>query len=81
MIDQNANVDTWNIRKQVVGCIMFLKTKRRAKLKAKGCTEGRYYRIFNHKIKSSLALVHSNTHKGCRMLNTNDYNYKLRSVL
>ena len=60
---------------------MFLKRKQRAKLKAKGCTEGRYYRIFNHKIKSSLALVHSNTHKGCRMLNTNDYNYKLRSVL
>ena len=49
MIDQNANVDTWNIRKQVVGCIMFLKTKRRAKLKAKGCTEGRYHRILKTK--------------------------------
>ena len=46
-----------------------------------GCTEGRYHRIFNHKIESSPDLVQSNTHNFCRMLNTTDYNYKLRSVL
>ena len=42
MIDHNYNTDTWNIRKQVVGYIMSLKRKRGAKLKAKGCAEGRY---------------------------------------
>ena len=60
---------------------MFLKRKRRPKLKAKGCTEGSYHWICNHKIESSLDLIQSNTHKGCSMLNTTDYNYKLRSML
>ena len=46
IIDHNYNIDTWNIRKQVVGYIMFLERKRRAKLKAKGCAEGRYHHIF-----------------------------------
>ena len=59
---------------------MFLKRKRRAKLKAKGCAEGRYHQIFNHKMESSSDLIQSNTHKGCRMLNIMDY-YKLRNVL
>ena len=60
---------------------MFLKRKQRPKLKAKGCTEGSYHRIYNHKIKSSSDLVQSNTHKGCSMLNRTDYNYKLKSVV
>ena len=81
MIDHNYNIDTWNIRKQVAGYIMFLKRKRRAKLKAKGCAEGCYHRIFNHVLESSSNLVQSNTHKGCCVLDTTNYNYKLRSVL
>ena len=31
MIDHNYNIDTWNINEQVVGYIMSLKRKRRAK--------------------------------------------------
>ena len=81
MIDHNYNIDVWNIKKQVTGYIMFLKRKRRTKLKAKWCTGGRYTRISNHKMESSSDLVQSNTHKGCHMLDTTDYNYKLRSVL
>ena len=78
MIDHKNNINTWNIRKQVAGYIMFLKRKQRAQSKAKGCAEDRYHRIFNHKIESSSDLVQSNTHKSYRMLNTTDYNYKLR---
>ena len=81
MIDHNNNIDTWNTQKQVVGYIMFLKRKQRAKFTVKGCAESRYHRIFNHKTESSSDLIQSNTHKGYRMLNTTDYNYKLRSVL
>ena len=60
---------------------MSLKRKQRTKLKAKGCTEGCYHQIFNHVLESNSNLVQSNTHKGCCMLDTTDYNYKLRSVL
>ena len=81
MIDYNYNIDTWNIRKQVAGYSMSLKRKRRAKLKAKGCAEGRYHHIFNNVLESSSELLRSNTHKGCCVLNTTDYNYKLRSVI
>ena len=56
------------------------KRKQREKLKVKGCTEGCYHRIFNHKMELSSDLVQSNTHKGCCMLNTTDCDYKLRSV-
>ena len=81
MIDHNNNIDTWNIRKQGTGYIILLKRKQRPKLKKKGCTEGSYQQIINHKMGSSSDLVQSNTHKCCSMLNTTDYNYKLRSVL
>ena len=44
MIDNNNNnINIWNIRNQVVGYIIILKRKQRAKLKQKGCTEGRYH--------------------------------------
>ena len=75
------NIDTWNIRKQVTGYIMSLKRKRRMKSKANGCAEGCYHHIFKHVLKSSPNLAQSNTHKGCCMLKTMDYNSKLRSVL
>ena len=81
MIDHNYNIDTWNIRKQVVGYIMSLKRKRRTKLKAKGCAEGHYHRIFNNVFQSSSDFLRTNTHKSCCVLNTTDYNCKLRSVI
>ena len=37
VIDRNNNNNIWNIRKQAVGYIMFLKKKRREKVKTKGC--------------------------------------------
>ena len=74
VIDQNNNIDTRNIRKQAVGYMMFLKRKQRAKLKAKGCADGRYHRMFNHKMESSSHLVQLCTHEGCSMMNTTDYN-------
>ena len=81
MIDHIYNIDTWNIRKQVVGYIMSLKMKRGSKLEAKGCAKGCYHRIFNNVLESSSDLLQSNTHKGCCVLNATDYNYKLRSVI
>ena len=36
---------------------------------------------FNNVLESSSKLSRSNSHKGCCMLNTTDYNYKLRSVI
>ena len=81
IFDHNYNIDAWKIRKQIVGYIMSLRRKRRAKLKAKGCAEGHYCYILNHVLESSSDLVRSNTHKNCCMLDTTDYNYKLRSVI
>ena len=81
MFDHNYNIDTCDIRRQIVGYIMSLKRKRGAKLKAKGCTEGRYDRIFNNVLESNSDLLQSNTHKVYCMLNATDYNYKLRSVI
>ena len=66
---------------QAVEYIMFLKRKQRAKLKAKGCAEGCYHRIFNHEIESSSHLVQSCAHKGHCMMITMNYHYKLRSVI
>ena len=60
---------------------MSLKRKRGAKLKEKGCAEGRYHRIFNNVLESSSDLLRTKTHKGCSVLNATDYNYKLRSVI
>ena len=50
-------------------------------LKKNECREGRYHHIFNNVLESSSELLQSNTHKGCCVLNTTDYNYKLRSVI
>ena len=81
MFDHNYNVDTHDIRRQLVSYIMALKRKRGAKLKAKGCTEGRYHCMFNNMLESSSDLLRNNTHKGCSVLTATDYNYKLRSVI
>ena len=80
MIDQNTNNNIWSIRKQAVEYSMFLKRKQRAKVKAKGCIEGCYHQMFNHKVELSSHLVPSRSHMGSCVMNTMDYNYKLRSV-
>ena len=83
MFDHNYNIDTRDIRRQLVGYFMALKRKQGAKLKAKGCAEGRYHCMFNIVLESSSDLLQTNTHKGCCVLNATDYNYsyKLRSVI
>ena len=50
-------------------------------MKAKGCAEGRYHRIFNNVLESSSDLLQTNTHKGCSVLKAMDYNYKLKSAI
>ena len=37
--------------------------------------------MFNNMLSSDSELLRSNTHKGCCVLNANEYNYKLRSVI
>ena len=56
---------------------MSLKRKQRVKLKAKRCAEGDCHHIFNNVLESSFKLLQSNTHKGCCVLNTTDYNYSM----
>ena len=51
------------------------------KLKAKRYAEDKYHLIFNNILTSSSYLLQSNTHKEYCVLNTTDYNYKLRSVI
>ena len=77
----NYNIDTCDIRRQIVVYIMSLKRKQGAKLKARGCAEGRYHCIFNNVLESSSDLSRTNTHKGCSVLKSMDYIYKLRSVI
>ena len=81
IVDHNYNIVTWNIKKLIAGCIMSWKRKQRMKLKTNECTEGHNHHIFNNILESSSELLQSNTHKGCCVLNTTDYNYKLRSVI
>ena len=79
--DNNYNINTWNIRRQVIGCIMSLERKRKLNLKANNCEEDKYRLIFNNLLTSNSILLQFNTHKEYCVLNTTDYNYKLRSVI
>ena len=81
MIVYNNSSNTGNIRRQVIGHIMILKRKQRTKLKANSHEENKYYLMFNNPLSSDSDLLRSNTHKGCCVLNANEYNYKLRSVI
>ena len=60
---------------------MSLKRKRRMKFKAKGCVEGHHHLTFNNVLISSSKLLQSISHKGCCVLDTTDYSYKLRNVI
>ena len=81
MFNNNYNIDTWNIRKQVIAYIMSLKRKRRIKLKANSHEEDTYHLIFNNVLTSDSDFLGSNTHKGYYVLNAAEYNYNLRSVI
>ena len=61
---------------------MSLKRKQRMKLKACSPEEDKYHLMFNNVLLSDSDCLRTNTHnKGCCMLNANEYNYKLRSVI
>ena len=60
---------------------MFLKRKERAKIKAKGCTEGHYNQKFKHKLEPRSHIKASCVHVSSYMTNAMDSNYKLRSVI
>ena len=81
MIDYNYNINTWNIRRQVIGYIMSLKRKQRMKLKANSHEENKSHLIFNNVLTSDSDHLQFNTHKRCCVLNATEYNYKLRSVI
>ena len=81
MINYNHSSSVRIIRRQVVGYIMSLKRKRRMKLKANNHTENKYHLMFNNILSSDADLLQTNTHKGCCMLNVNEFNYKLRSAI
>ena len=51
------------------------------KLKAYSPEENKYHFRFNNVLSSDSDLLRSNTHKGCCVLNANEYNYNLRSVI
>ena len=52
-------------------------------MKLKPCSpeEDTYHLIFNNVVPIDSDLLHTNTHKGYCMLNTNEHNCKLRSVI
>ena len=60
---------------------MSLKREQRMKLKANIPNENKYHLIFNNVLSSDSNILQSNTHQGCYVLNANEYNYKLRSVI
>ena len=51
------------------------------KLKAWSPEQNKCHFVFNNVLPSDSNLLRTNSHKGCCMLNANEYNYKLRSVI
>ena len=70
-----------NIRRQVIGYIMSMKRKQKTILKTQYREWDKYQLMFNNVLPSDSDLLYTNTHKGCCLLNANEYNYKLRSVI
>ena len=60
---------------------MSMKKKRRTNLKSRYWERDKYQLMFNNVLPSDSDLLCTNTHKGCCLLNANEYNYKLRSVI
>ena len=81
MIDYNHSSNTDNIRRQVTGYIMSMKRKQGMKLKTYTPEESKYHLMFNNMLPSDSDLLQTNTHKGCYVMNANEYNYKPRSMI
>ena len=60
---------------------MFIKRKQRVKLKAYSPEENKYHLMFNNVLSSDSNLLQTHTHQGCCILNANEYNYNIRSVI
>ena len=73
MIDYKYNINTWNIRRYVIGYIMSLKRKQRMKLKANYDENNKYHLMFNNMLSSDFDLLRSNNHKGCCVLNVSQF--------
>ena len=58
-----------------------MKKKQRTNLKARYREQDKYHLMFNNVLPSDSDLLCTNTHKECCLLNVNEYNYKLRSVI
>ena len=65
----------------MVGYIMSMKRKQRTDLKAWYHEQDKYHLMFNNVLPSDSDLLRINTHKGCCLLNANESNYKLRSMI
>ena len=81
MIDYNYSNNTNNIRRQVVQYVMSMKRKIKIKIKVCSPEEDTYHLRFNNVLPCDSDRLRTNTHKGCCMLNANEYNYKLRSII
>ena len=81
MVGYNHSNNIDNIRRQVVGYITSMKMKQRMKIKACSPEQDKYHLMFNNVLPSDSDLLRTNTHKGCCMLNANEYNYELRNVI
>ena len=73
IIDYNHYNSITNIRRQVVGYIMHMKKKQRTNLKARNPEQDKYHLMFNNVVPSDSDLLCINTHKGCCLLNANEY--------
>ena len=58
-----------------------MKRKRRTILKTQYQEQDKNQQMFNNVLYSDSDLLYTNTHKGCCLLNVNEYNYKLRSII
>ena len=81
IIDYNHYNNINNIRRQVIGYIMSMNSKRGTNLKIRYPEQDKYHLIFNKVLPSDSDLLCTNTHKRCCLLNVNEYNYKLRGVI
>ena len=70
-----------NIQIQVIGYIMSMKRKQRTILKTQYQEHNKYQLMFDNILPSDSDLLCTNTHKRCCLLNANEYNCKLRSVI
>ena len=70
-----------NILRQVIGYIMSMKRKQRTNLKAQYRERDKCQLMFNNVLSSDSDILCTDTHKGCCLLSTNEYSYKLRSVI